>query len=144
MRTLLERAMVLGPLAGILVAELYLSARTVASLNGPDPWYGTLLWNLFWALPAAMLGALLGSVDALLAVAVLLLLGPLRRWIPLVGLVGGLTAAAVPLWLTYRHDWLLSFGGYWLSGLAFVIGAALAWPVLTGRPWLPAGLVPSA
>ncbi|HEU5268384.1 MAG TPA: hypothetical protein VFU36_00565, partial [Jatrophihabitans sp.] len=79
-------------------------------------------------------------------------LGPLSRWaplrrrlpprrrMPLAALVGGAAAAALPLWITFHAGWPRADGGVYigigLSSAAFLAGAVLTWPVLTGRPCL--------
>jgi hypothetical protein len=136
---LLQRTLVLGALAGVLIGELYLLALTIAVGD----------WAAY--LPAASIGAVFaasaGVLDALIALAAVLLLGPLRRWVPLASLVGGAAAAAVPLWITFHAGWPRADGGaaigIGLSCAAFVAGVSLAWPVLTGRPWLPPALTGS-
>lgn len=134
--TLLQRTVVLGALAGALIGELYLLAVTVVIGD----------WAAY--LPAALIGvgfaALAGALDALIALVAVLLLGALRDRVPLAGLVGGTAAAGVPLWVTFHGGWPQADGGaaigIGLSGAAFLAGMSLAWPVLTGRPWLPPGL----
>lgn len=127
----------LGALAGAVLGELYLLALTIAIGD----------WQSYLA--AAVLGvpagALAGVLEGLLVLAVVLLLGrQLRRRVPLASLVAGLAAAAVPLLVTFHAGWPRAEGGAYigigLSGAAFLAGASLAWPVLTGRPWLPSGL----
>ncbi|MFL6162979.1 MAG: hypothetical protein ACJ74U_12210 [Jatrophihabitantaceae bacterium] len=130
---LLERTLVLGAAAGVVIGELFLLISTIAI----GDWGPFLVWGYF-LLPV---GVLAGGLDGMLALAAVLLLGRrLRRFVPLASLVGGLAAAAVPLSITFHAGWPHGNGGalpgIGLSAAAFVAAAGLAWPVLTGRPRL--------
>ena len=130
---LLRRTLVLGVLAGAVLGELYLLALTIA-IGDWETYPGAVLLGV-------PVGAMAGVLEALLALAAVLLLGRrLRRIVPLASVVGGLAAAAVPLLITFHAGWPRAEGGSYigigLSSAAFVAAAALAWPVLTGRPCL--------
>lgn len=134
---LLRRTLVLGALAGAVLGELYLLALTIA-IGDWQTYPGAVVLGVPF-------GALAGVLEGLLALAAVLLLGRrLRRRVPLASLVAGLAAAAVPLLITFHAGWPRAEGGVYigigLSGAAFLAGSVLAWPVLTGRPWLPSGL----
>jgi hypothetical protein len=139
----LGRGLVLGALAGVLIAELTLLASMFAARNSAGLGYDDVFVGLLWTPFVAVIGCLLGGADALLALTAVLLLGPLRRSTLLASLVGGLAAAAVPLWLNYRAGWPRADGslvGIAFACVAFLTAALLIWPILTGRPYLPPGL----
>jgi len=124
------RALGYGFLGGVAVVELYLLALVV--LTGS--------WGEWRALSlaagiAAPVAGLIGMADGAFALLVVWLVGePARRSMPLASLLGGIGAAALPgfIWVSsVRLQWLAPLG---LIAAAFLAGAVLTWPVLTGRP----------
>lgn len=140
-RLVLLRTYVLGALGGVVIAEACFFSPAVVNWSDISP--GDVPVTLAWIPAVAWLGGLVGVVEATVALAAVLLLGPFRRWAPLTIAVGGAAAAVGPLWLTFREGWPREHGSpAWiaLSCVACLAGALLIWPALTGRPWLPAWL----